>query len=411
MNLELLKQICAAPGAPGFEDRVRDLIVSEVSPSVDSIQVDNMGNVVATVLGKDSSKTIMVAAHMDEIGFIVRHIDDKGFIKFIPLGGFDPKTLTAQRVIVHGKKDLVGVMGVKPIHIMSAAERTKMPEVMDFYIDLGMSKKEVEKIVKVGDSVTRERELIEMGNGECVNVKSLDNRAGCYVLIEAIRQMTAGDKRPDYNFVGVFTVQEEVGLRGAHASTLTVKPDFAIALDVTLACDTPGTAAHETISKIGGGASIKLLDGTVISDRRLVAFMRAMAEQHKIKYQEDMLAAGGTDAGAMQKFVPGGSIVGGISIPTRNIHQVIEMASKKDIDACVDLLAACALNMAQWNWAWGADNAQPQKAKKDKVAKAEKKAKKAKKPKVAKVVKVAVEAAPVVKRGPGRPRKITNSTI
>lgn len=163
--------------------------------------------------GKDTEKTMMAAAHMDEIGFMVRHIDDKGFIKFLPLGGFDAKTLTAQRVIVHGKKDLIGVMGVKPIHVMSPAERTKLPEVTDFFIDLGMSKEEVEKYVSVGDSVTRERDLVEMG--DCVNVKSLDNRAGCYVLIEALRAIKASKKKPSCNFVAAFTVQEEVGLRGA----------------------------------------------------------------------------------------------------------------------------------------------------------------------------------------------------
>ena len=177
MNLELLRQVCVTPGAPGFEDKIRDFIIQEVAPLVDAVRVDNMGSVIAIVEGKNTEKTMMAAAHMDEIGFMVRHIDDKGFIKFLPLGGFDAKTLTAQRVIVHGKKDLIGVMGVKPIHVMSPAERTKLPEVTDFFIDLGMSKEEVEKYVSVGDSVTRERDLVEMG--DCVNVKSLDNRAGC----------------------------------------------------------------------------------------------------------------------------------------------------------------------------------------------------------------------------------------
>ena len=131
MNVDLLRRVCEAPGAPGFEHAIRDLLIDEVEPLVDSIRVDNIGNVIAYVEGKDTTKTVMVAAHMDEIGFMVRHIDDRGFIKFLPLGGFDPKTLTAQRVIVHGKKDLVGVMGVKPIHVMTAAERAKMPELGD----------------------------------------------------------------------------------------------------------------------------------------------------------------------------------------------------------------------------------------------------------------------------------------
>lgn len=300
---------------------------------------------------------MMAAAHMDEIGFMVRHIDDKGFIKFLPLGGFDAKTLTAQRVIVHGKKDLIGVMGVKPIHVMSPAERTKLPEVTDFFIDLGMNKEEVEKYVSVGDSVTRERDLVEMG--DCVNVKSLDNRAGCYVLIEALRAIKASRKKPSCNFVAAFTVQEEVGLRGAQAGTLDIQPDFSIALDVTIACDIPGTPAHDQVSHLGAGAAIKLYDGSVIADRRMVKFMKAMADANKIKWQTEMLPAGGTDAGAMQKFVPGGSIAGAISVPTRNVHQVIEMAHKDDLDASVALLTACAMNVDKWDWSWNSVNECP----------------------------------------------------
>lgn len=382
MNLELLRQVCVTPGAPGFEDKIRDFIIQEVAPLVDAVRVDNMGSVIAIVEGKDTEKTMMAAAHMDEIGFMVRHIDDKGFIKFLPLGGFDAKTLTAQRVIVHGKKDLIGVMGVKPIHVMSPAERTKLPEVTDFFIDLGMSKEEVEKYVSVGDSVTRERDLVEMG--DCVNVKSLDNRAGCYVLIETLRAIKASKKKPACNFVAAFTVQEEVGLRGAQAGTLDIQPDFSIALDVTIACDIPGTPEHDQVSHLGAGAAIKLYDGSVIADRRMVKFMKAMAETHKIKWQTEMLPAGGTDAGAMQKFVPGGSIAGAISVPTRNVHQVIEMAHKDDLDASVALLTACVMNVDKWDWSWNSVNEcpekKPSKASKtaDKATKAAAKKKKAK---------------------------------
>ena len=219
---------------------------------------------------------------------------------------------------------------------------------------LGMSKEEVEKYVSVGDSVTRERDLVEMG--DCVNVKSLDNRAGCYVLIEALRAIKASKKKPSCNFVAAFTVQEEVGLRGAQAGTLDILPDFSIALDVTIACDIPGTPAHDQVSRLGEGAAIKLYDGSIIADRRMVQFMKATAEANKIKWQVEMLPAGGTDAGAMQKFVPGGSIAGAISVPTRNVHQVIEMASKSDLDAAVDLLAACAMNVDKWDWSWNSVN-------------------------------------------------------
>jgi len=166
INVALLKEICEIAGAPGFEKRVRDFVIDQVTPLVDEVKVDNLGNVIAIKKGvrNPDGKRVMIAAHMDEIGFIVTHIDENGFLRFHTLGGFDPKTLTAQRVIVHGKKDLVGVMGSKPIHVMSAEERTKLPKTTDFFIDLGMSKTEVEKWITIGDPVTRDRELIEMGD-------------------------------------------------------------------------------------------------------------------------------------------------------------------------------------------------------------------------------------------------------
>lgn len=355
MNIELLRSICKVPGAPGFESAVRDMIISEITPLVDSIEIDNIGNIVALKKGKDSSKTIMAAAHMDEIGFIVRHIDDQGFLRILPLGGFDPKTLTAQRVIVHGTKDLPGCMGAKPIHVMSPEERNKMPAVTDFFIDLGMPKKEVEKYVSLGDAVTRERDLLEMG--ECVNVKSLDNRGGCFILIEALRAMKAAGERPAYDLYAVFSVQEEVGCRGAQVGALKIQPDFAFALDVTIAFDTPGAPAHEKCTELGKGAAIKVYDGTLITDRRMVDFMKAAAERNDIPCQLELLAAGGTDAGSMQRFTSGGAITGAISIPVRNVHQVIEMAHKTDIQASIDLLHECFLELDSWNWSWGSAEA------------------------------------------------------
>ncbi len=351
MNIELLRTICKVPGAPGFESAVRDMIISEITPLVDSIEIDNIGNVIALKKGKDSSQSIMAAAHMDEIGFIVRHIDDQGFLRILPLGGFDPKTLTAQRVIVHGTKDLPGCMGVKPIHVMSPEERAKMPAVTDFFIDLGMPKKEVEKYVSLGDSVTRERELVEMG--DCVNVKSLDNRGGCFILIEALRAMQAAGERPAYDLYAVFSVQEEVGCRGAQVGALRIQPNFAFALDVTIAFDTPGAPAHEKCTELGKGAAIKVYDGTLITDRRMVDFMKSTADRNNIPCQLELLAAGGTDAGSMQRFTSGGAITGAISIPVRNVHQVIEMAHKTDIQASIDLLHECFLGLDAWNWSWG----------------------------------------------------------
>ena len=186
MNFKLLKALSEVAGPSGFESRIREMISKEIAKDVDSVTTDNMGNLVAFRKGK-SDKKLMIAAHMDEIGFIVTHIDDNGFLKFATLGGFDPKTLTAQRVIVHGKKDVIGVMGAKPIHVMTPEERDKKVTVKDFFIDLGMTKKEVEKIIEIGTPISRERECIEMGS--CVNGKSLDNRIAVYILIETIKKL------------------------------------------------------------------------------------------------------------------------------------------------------------------------------------------------------------------------------
>ena len=237
INVQLLADICEAPGAPGFEKPIRDLVLKEIEGLVDEVRVDSMGNVVALKKGASAEKKSMAAAHMDEIGFIVTHIDDQGFIRFNPLGGFDPKTLSAQRVIVHGREDVVGVMGSKPIHIMSPEEKTKAVKLSDYFIDTGMSKKELSSLVEVGDSITRERQLIEMG--DCVNVKSLDNRVSVFLLIESLRLLQK--KTPTYDFYAVFTVQEEVGIRGANASALEIQPDFGFGLDTTIAYDVPGS--------------------------------------------------------------------------------------------------------------------------------------------------------------------------
>lgn len=343
INIKLLSEICEAPGAPGFEEKIRKIVLREIKPLVDKVDIDNMGNVIALKKGKERKK-VMVAAHMDEIGFIVTHIDSNGFLRFHTLGGFDPKTLTAQRVIVHGKKDLVGVMGSKPIHVMTAEERNKTVKISDFFIDLGMEKKEVDKYISKGDSVTRERKLIEMGN--CVNCKSIDNRVSVFILIETLKQL----KTIPYDLYGVFTVQEEVGLRGANVAAHAINPDFGFGLDTTIAYDVPGAADHENITKLGDGTAIKIMDSSTICDRRMVDFMKKTAKKHKIKWQPEVLPAGGTDTAGVQRMGKTGAIAGAVSIPTRHIHQVIEMANKDDISASINLLKKCIEDLPQHKW-------------------------------------------------------------
>ena len=348
VDIALLARICEAPGAPGFEKKIRELVLTELAGLADEIRCDNMGNIIALKSGRSSAKKIMAAAHMDEIGFIVTHIDDQGFVRFNPVGGFDPKTLTSQRVIIHGREDVFGVLGSKPVHIMSAEEKAKVPQTKDYFIDAGMTKKQISKLVEVGDFVTRYSPLIVMG--ECVSVKSLDNRASVFVLIETLRLLKKSKTKPAYDFHAVFTVQEEVGLRGAQPSALQIQPDFSFGLDTTIAYDVPGSTPQERCTALGEGAAIKLMDSSVICDYRMVAYMKATAKKHKIKWQPEILSAGGTDTASLQRMVAGGSIAGAVSVPTRHIHQTIETCHQDDLAACIRLLAACVCELDQHEW-------------------------------------------------------------
>ena len=346
INTALLKKICETPGVSGYEQKIRELILNEIKGHVDEVSVDNIGNIVAIKKGTKNKK-VMIAAHMDEIGFMVNHIDDKGFVRFVPLGGFDPKTLTAQRVVIHGKEDVIGVMGSKPIHMMSAEERNKVVPLTEYFIDLGRNKEQVEKLIGLGNPITRERELIEMG--DCVNCKSLDNRVSVFILIEVLKEL----KHTPYDVYAVFTVQEEVGIRGAQAASHSIQPDFGFGLDTTIAFDVPGARDYEVCTKMGEGTAIKVLDASAICDYRMVAFMKDTAAKHKIKHQLEILTAGGTDTAGMQRMTAGGAICGAVSIPTRHIHQVIEMCSKEDIRASIDLLKVCIEDLDKHNWAHG----------------------------------------------------------
>ena len=346
LDFSLLKRICETPGAPGYEARMRELVLREIRPLVDDIQVDNMGNVIAQKKGREDKK-VMAAAHMDEISFIVRHIDDQGFLHFHTLGGFDPKTLTAQRVIVHGRDgDLTGVMGTKAIHIMTAEERKQNPKLQDYFIDLGLPKEEVEKKVRVGDPITRERELIEMGH--CLNGKSIDNRVAVYILIETLKQLR--EETPEHDFYACFTVQEEVGIRGASVAAQMVDPDFGIGIDTTVANDVSASSPKDYITKLGDGTAIKIMDSSTICDPRMIDFMRQTAEKNDIRHQMELLTAGGTDTAGLQRMGQHGSIAGAISIPTRYLHQVIETAHKEDITASVDLLHHCLIRFNDFDW-------------------------------------------------------------
>ena len=343
MDLKLLKKICETPGAPGFENKIRKLVINEISSHVQELSTDNMGNLIALIKGKES-KSIMASAHLDEIGFIVTHIDNNGFIHFHTLGGFDPKTLTAQRVIIHGKKDIMGVMGSKPIHIMNAEEKTKAPKINDYFIDTGLSSDGVNEHIEIGNPITRERNLITMG--ENINCKSLDNRISVYILIEAIKKI----KDPPYDFYAVFSVQEEVGIRGAQVAAHQINPDFGLGIDTTIAYDVPGAKDEEMVTKLGEGVAIKVMDSSTICDHRMVSFLKEVSNKMQIPYQLEVLTAGGTDTAGIQRMGKHGSIAGAISIPTRHIHQVIEMVNKNDVNNAIELLYNAVKTMNTYNW-------------------------------------------------------------
>ena len=343
INLPLLKKICETPGISGFEDQIRELIKKEIKSYVDDISIDNIGNLIIKKLGTNPNpKKVMVAAHMDEIGFMVNHIDENGFIRFFPIGGFDPKTLTSQRVVVHGKEDILGVMGSKPIHIMNEAEKKKPLSIDDFFIDVGLDKKTVEKLIPLGSSVTRERELAELGN--CITCKSLDNRISVYILIEVLKQL----KTVPYDVYAVFTVQEEVGLRGARVAAQNIIPDFGIALDTGVANDTPANKGYDRFGKLHAGTGIKKLDRSVICDSRMVRYLENLADKYKIPHQPDIKLAGGTDTASLQ--LDGRSIAGAISTLTRYLHQTTETLSKADVKSSIALLKAALEEIDKFDW-------------------------------------------------------------
>jgi putative aminopeptidase FrvX len=334
-NLGLLKKLCEAPGIPGREDQLRQIVIAEMKPLVDQLTVDVMGNVVGTKRGNGGPR-VMIAAHMDEIGFLVKHIDDNGFIRLQPVGGFDARVLLAQRVLVHGFDGKVyrGAVqaAAKPIHLLEPGE-AKPTKLEELFVDIGLPVEKVKAAVEVGDMVTLDRTLEEVGHN--VMSKSLDDRVGVFVMIEAIRAL----KSTNAEVVAVATTQEEVGLRGARTAAFTVEPDISIALDVTLALDTPGASSEMAVSRIGKGPAIKIFDSSHLTHPKLVRHFRDIAESKNIAYQLEILPRGGTDAGAMQLSKAGSAAIT-LSIPTRYVHTVNEMANVDDIHGTVDLLAA-----------------------------------------------------------------------
>jgi endoglucanase len=272
---------------------------------------------------------------MDEIGFVVTHIEDGGFLRLHPIGGHDPRNMVAQRVKVIGKRDLDGLLypGRKPPHLQDAADRDKCPKHAEFFVDLGLPVEEVNELVPIGSPAVIHREFVEIG--EAVSCKAMDNRLSVYVMIEAMRRT---GKVP-FDVYAVATVQEEVGVRGAITAAYDVDAHVGIALDVTIAGDIPGVPEEARVTSLGKGTAIKIMDSFSISSPAVVERLRQLAEARQIPHQTEILPFGGTDAGALQKARAGAPVCT-ISTPTRYVHASIEMCHRRDIEASVALLAA-----------------------------------------------------------------------
>jgi len=335
MVKELLKKLSNAHGVSGSEGNVYDVIRKELKPYVDKIESDPLGNLIAIKQG-DKFK-IMLAAHMDEIGLMVKYIDDKGFVRFVTLGGWYAPTLYNQRVVLHGTKSKVfGVVGGKPPHLMDDEERKKPLKTEDMFIDIGVKNAEeaTELGVEIGTPITIDQDFTLLANNRLTG-KAFDNRVGVAVLIKTMQQL-----KTTHTVYAVCTVQEEVGLKGARTSAFTLNPDCAIALDVTIPGDHPGIEKKDSALEMGKGPSITIVDSAgrgLIASKAMVTWLKNVAVRYSIPVQMEVGSGGTTDATAII-LTKGGIPSTTLSVTARYIHSPVEVVDAGDIEAAVDLL-------------------------------------------------------------------------
>ncbi|MFC6785452.1 M42 family metallopeptidase [Halobaculum halobium] len=333
-GFDLLAELTQSHGAVGYEREPRDVVTRALDRHVDRVRTDAMGNVVGTVDGAEDAPELLIAAHMDEIGFMVRHVDDEGFVRVSPLGGWNPEILRSARVRVHaadGDDPLDGVIGAIPAHVRDTESEQAVEDVA---IDLGLDAETARARVAVGDVVTMRAPTERIG--ECVSGKALDDRAGVWAVLRA-----AARADPDATVHYVATTQEEVGLRGAEGVAVDVAPDVAIAVDGTLERAVPGVDAAERVTTLGDGVAIKRKDATVVPTPAVVRRLEALAGERGVPFQREVAANIGTDTGALQTAA-GSTPVGAVSIPVRYHHSTVETAHVDDLAATVDLLVAAA---------------------------------------------------------------------
>ncbi len=335
MVRELLRKLSDAHGVSSSEGSIREIVRAELAGAVDEIREDKMGNLIAVKRGGDFS--IMLAAHMDEIGLMVRYIDERGFIRVVPIGGWFGPVLYCQRVVLHGKNGPVtGVVGAKPVHVMTEEERKKEIKIEKMFVDVGAaSEEEVRNLgIEIGTPITVDREFAELA-GTRITGKAFDNRVGVAMLIRALQQAES-----PHTLYGVFTVQEEVGLKGARVSAYSLNPDCAIATDVTIPGDHPGIKKKDASVEMGKGPVLVLVSASgrgLIADPRMTAWLRETAEKNGIPCQIEVGTGGNTDATIIH-LERGGIPSIPLSIPARYIHSPVEVIDTADVEAGIRLL-------------------------------------------------------------------------
>ncbi len=329
----LLKKILDASGVSGYEKEIAEIMKQELKKSCPEVIIDNFGNVIAKK-GKGKKK-IMLAAHMDEVGFLVKHINKEGFIHFIKVGGIDDRILLGQRVSIKTKKgNIRGIIGAKPPHLLKDEEAKRLVKYEDMFIDIGCkNKEEAQKKVEIADSIVFDADAGNL-NANLYYGKAIDNRVGCYALIKIMEKLKVAAE-----VYAVATVQEEVGLKGARTSSFKINPDFAIAIDTTVAGDTPGIKETESALKLGEGVAITIIEasgrGVIVNEKVKELFIET-AKASNIKYQIDVIEGGMTD-GAIIYMNREGIHTGVLSIPTRYIHSSTGVFNLKDLESAVDL--------------------------------------------------------------------------
>ncbi|WP_010678367.1 M42 family metallopeptidase [Bacillus timonensis] len=338
-TLTMLKDLTDARGIPGNEREPREVMKKYITPYSDEISYDGLGSIIAKKEGNVTGPKIMISGHLDEVGFMVTQIDEKGFLRFQTVGGWWSQVMLAQRVtVVTSKGDITGVIGSKPPHILSADARKKPVEIKDMFIDIGASSREqaLEFGVKPGDQVVPYFEFTVMNNEKMLLAKAWDNRIGCAIAIDVLKYLK-NEEHPNVVY-GVGSVQEEVGLRGAKTAATMIKPDIAIAVDVGIAGDTPGISEKEALSKMGDGPQIILYDASMVSHKGLRDFVVGVADELSIPYQFDAIAGGGTDAGSIHITLEGVPALA-ITIATRYIHSHAGILHRDDYENAVKLIA------------------------------------------------------------------------